>query len=159
MPCGRDSGGKSDGSSDDKSEFPSASLVAQRDRVAGGILPRRGAIASAPTPCCARWASSRARASPWPTRCFCGRRSTARSNAIAGSYVTARLAPDRPRLHALAGGAVGLALSIVGAVLTWNRGPDFGPHWYPLALVATALPCAWVGGMLRGRQLRSPSAR
>jgi hypothetical protein len=62
-------------------------------------------------------------------------------------------------LHALAGGAVGLALSMVGAGVTWNRGPDFGPHWYPLALVATALPCAWVGGKLRGRQLRSPSAR
>jgi hypothetical protein len=50
--------------------------------------------------------------------------------------------------HALAGGGVGLALSIVGAVTTWDRGPDFGPHWYPLALVATAMPCAWGGGRL-----------
>jgi len=52
----------------------------------------------------------------------------------------------------LVGGAVGLALSIVGAVTTWNRGPDFGPHWYPLALVATAMPCAWAGGRLAGRR-------
>jgi hypothetical protein len=68
--------------------------------------------------------------------------------AIAGSYVTARLAPNRPMQHALLGGAVGLVLATVGAVATWNRGPEFGPHWYPLALVATALPCAWAGGRL-----------
>ena len=65
--------------------------------------------------------------------------------------------PPRPVLRSvgallagfvLAGGVVGLALSIVGAVTTWDRGPDFGPHWYPLALVATAMPCAWAGGRL-----------
>jgi hypothetical protein len=70
--------------------------------------------------------------------------------AVAGSYVAARLAPDRPMLHALALGLLGLALSIVGAVATWNAGPGFGPHWYPLALVAIAIPCAWLGGKLHG---------
>jgi hypothetical protein len=74
--------------------------------------------------------------------------------AVLGSYITARLAPDRPLQHALAGGAVGLVLSTIGAVATWDRGPAFGPHWYPLALVATAMPCAWVGGRLRAMQLR-----
>ncbi len=74
--------------------------------------------------------------------------------AVAGSYVTARLAPHKPMQHALAGGAFGLALSIVGAVTTWDRGPEFGPHWYPLALVATAMPSAWAGGRLRALQLR-----
>ena len=34
--------------------------------------------------------------------------------AVAGSYVTARLAPDRPMGHALVGGLIGLALSIAG---------------------------------------------
>ena len=72
--------------------------------------------------------------------------------AIAGSYVTARLAPNRPMQHALLGGAVGLVLATVGAVATWNKGPEFGPHWYPLALVATALPCAWAGGRLYGSE-------
>ena len=75
--------------------------------------------------------------------------------AVAGSYIMARLAPDRPMQHALVGGVVGLALSIVGAVTTWNRVPSLGPHWYPLALIATALPCAWVGGRLRTMQLRT----
>jgi len=75
--------------------------------------------------------------------------------AIAGSYIAARLAPDRPMQHALVLGVVGLALSIAGTVGTWNAGPEFGPKWYPLALVATALPCAWVGGRLRAMQLRA----
>lgn len=74
--------------------------------------------------------------------------------AIAGSYLTARLAPRRPMAHALAGGAVGLVLSTAGAVATWNEGPAFGPHWYPLALVATAMPCAWVGGRLHAMSAR-----
>lgn len=72
---------------------------------------------------------------------------------VLGSYVTARMAPNRPMLHALSGGAIGLLLCIVGAVLTWNRGPEFGPHWYPLALVVLALPQAWLGGKLRLSQL------
>lgn len=50
---------------------------------------------------------------------------------IVGSYIIARLAPDRPMQHALVGGVVGLAVSIIGAAVTWNKGPAFGPHWYP----------------------------
>lgn len=73
--------------------------------------------------------------------------------AIAGSYIAARLAPDRPMKHALVLGFVGLALSIVGLVATWNAGPELGPRWYPIALVVTALPCAWLGGRLRDMQL------
>ena len=68
--------------------------------------------------------------------------------AVAGSYIAARLAPDRPMRHALVLGFIGLALSIVGLVATWNAGPELGPRWYPIALVVTALPCAWVGGKL-----------
>jgi hypothetical protein len=77
---------------------------------------------------------------------------------IVGSYIIARLAPNRPMLHALVGGVIGLIVSIVGAVATWNGGPAFGPHWYPIALIVTALPCAWVGGKLRVMQLR-PAAQ
>ncbi len=62
--------------------------------------------------------------------------------SVAGSYITARLAPDRPMQHALAGGVVGLAVSIAGAVATWNRVPTLGHHWYSLAIIALALPCA-----------------
>lgn len=77
---------------------------------------------------------------------------------IAAGYLTGRLAPAQPVQHALAGGLVGLVVSTVGAVVTWNRGPAFGPHWYPLALIVTALPCAWAGGTLRVVQLRAHPA-
>jgi hypothetical protein len=73
---------------------------------------------------------------------------------ILGSYVSARLAPNRPMWHAMIPGILGFVVSILGAAATWNRGASFGPRWYPLALVVTALPCAWVGGWMRERQLR-----
>jgi hypothetical protein len=65
---------------------------------------------------------------------------------IVSGYVIARLAPHHPMQHALTGGLVGLVVSIIGAAATWNRG--LGPHWYPLALIALALPPAWIGGKL-----------
>ena len=67
---------------------------------------------------------------------------------VAGGYIAARLAPDRPMQHALAFGLVGLAASIAGSVVAW----DLGPAWYSVALVASAMPCAWAGGRLRGMQ-------
>jgi hypothetical protein len=70
---------------------------------------------------------------------------------VVGSYVTAQFAPDRPVGHALVGGLIGVALSTLGAVVTWNK--DLGPHWYPLALIVTAMPTAWLGGKLRVMQL------
>lgn len=77
---------------------------------------------------------------------------------VLGSYVTARLAPYRPMLHAMVGGAIGFVLGVVGAAVTWNQGPAFGPHWYPLALIAVALPQSWLGGKLRENQLRTDQA-
>lgn len=72
---------------------------------------------------------------------------------VLGAYVAARLAPDRPMMHAVVLGMAGFVVSIVGAVVTWNKGPAFGPHWYPLALIVLALPTAWVGGKIREMQL------
>jgi hypothetical protein len=73
---------------------------------------------------------------------------------IAGSYLAARartLLADGARsparggwhrcVHTRRGGDVG------------NKGPGFGPHWYPLALVALGIPQSWVGGRLRELQL------
>lgn len=67
---------------------------------------------------------------------------------VIGSYITARLAPNRAMGHALVGGAIGLVLSIAGAAAIWNKGPALGPHWYPLALVVLALPQSWLGGKI-----------
>ena len=73
---------------------------------------------------------------------------------IAGCYIAARLAPDRPMFHALGLGVIGVVLATAGAVATWNAVPPLGPKWYPVVLIVTALPCAWVGGKLREMQLR-----
>jgi hypothetical protein len=73
--------------------------------------------------------------------------------SIFGSYIVARLAPSDPMKHALISGAIGVIASAAGAIATWNR--DLGPHWYPLALVVIALPCAWAGGKIRLMQLRA----
>lgn len=72
---------------------------------------------------------------------------------VLGSYVTARLAPRRPMKHALILGALGMAVSALGALASWNRGPAFGPHWYPVVLILLAIPSSWVGGWLRVSQL------
>jgi hypothetical protein len=70
---------------------------------------------------------------------------------VAGGYITARLAPNRPMGHALALGIVGLFAAVAGTLATWDKGPEFGPKWYPLALVVLAIPCTWLGGKLAPR--------
>lgn len=73
---------------------------------------------------------------------------------ILGSYITARLAPFRPMAHAMIFGFMGLVANILGTVSTWNKGPAFGPHWYPITLIVLALPTAWAGAQIRIAQLR-----
>jgi len=70
---------------------------------------------------------------------------------IAGGYLTARLAPDKPVKHAVVLGIIGFVLSLGGTVATWNLGPEFGPKWYPLLLMVIAIPTAWLGGKLVSR--------
>jgi hypothetical protein len=72
---------------------------------------------------------------------------------IAASYITAYLAPYRPIAHAMVSGAFGFAASLAGAIATWNAGPAYGPHWYPVALIVLALPQSWLGGWLRARRM------
>ena len=66
--------------------------------------------------------------------------------SIAGAWLTARLAPDQPMKHVMALGYVGVGLSLVGLVATWNLG--LGPRWYPIALVVLAIPQCWAGGQI-----------
>lgn len=64
--------------------------------------------------------------------------------SVFGCYLAARLAAHAPTLHAFLLGGIGFVLSAVGAIVCWDRGPEFGPHWYPLLLVASAFPAAWL---------------
>lgn len=66
--------------------------------------------------------------------------------AVLGSYIAAWFAPHAPMRHALILGVIGLVLSAAGAIATIPM--NLGPVWYPVALVLTALPCAWLGGVL-----------
>ena len=68
---------------------------------------------------------------------------------IFGSYLTARLAPHSPMRHAWILGFIGLLLGTAGAIATIPM--NLGPAWYPIAIVVTALPCAWLGGALHRR--------
>ena len=75
---------------------------------------------------------------------------------ILGSYVIARLAPNRPMGHSLLAGALGLVLSSLGAAAAWST--TVGQHWYPVVLALTALPTAWIGAKLWLMQLHSQTA-
>ena len=77
--------------------------------------------------------------------------------SIGTSYLIARLARSNPMKLVWIAGVIGLVANAAGAVATWNKGPAFGPHWYPVALVVTALPCAWLGGKLHLMQLATRS--
>jgi hypothetical protein len=68
--------------------------------------------------------------------------------AVLGFAIAARLAPRRPLLHVgIVGGigAAGGALGVVAAATT-----NLGPLWYPVAVLAMTLPCAWLGGVVLG---------
>jgi hypothetical protein len=72
--------------------------------------------------------------------------------AVFGSYLAARFAPAKPMQHAMTLGGIGLVLSVLGAIGAAQV--DLGPLWYPIALVLTTLPCAWLGGYLFRKQSR-----
>ena len=67
---------------------------------------------------------------------------------VLGGYVAARLAPSKSLKHALVLGSIGSVLALAGMLATLGRGPEFGPLWYPLALVVTALPACWLGARI-----------
>lgn len=68
---------------------------------------------------------------------------------IAGGYITAKLAPSRPVLHAVILGGIGLVMSTAAAVVTIPL--DWAPAWYPILLAISSLPSVWFGGWLAAR--------
>ncbi len=67
--------------------------------------------------------------------------------AVAGGYFTARLAPHKPMKHAWVLGGIGVVLASAGTIAMWG----VGPAWYPLALIAIAIPCTLAGARLHRR--------
>lgn len=66
---------------------------------------------------------------------------------VAGGYITAALAPDRPMLYVIILGIIGVVAGTFGAIVTIPMG--IAPIWYPIALIVLALPCVGLGGKLR----------
>ncbi len=78
--------------------------------------------------------------------------------AIAGGYVTARLAPARPMAHAFVLGVLMALLALLTAymVATTPPSPEYvnQPGWYYPALAVTVLPSILLGAGLYARQTR-----
>jgi hypothetical protein len=72
---------------------------------------------------------------------------------VLGAYIAARFAPSKPMLHALILGGIELALTAGVAyflmVLSPFRFVEVDWYWY--SWIITALPCAWLGGILHQR--------
>ena len=58
--------------------------------------------------------------------------------SVAGFYLTATLAPNRPMRHAVILGIIGTVFAALGAMANWDK----SANWYPVLLVLVTLPCA-----------------
>jgi peptidoglycan/LPS O-acetylase OafA/YrhL len=68
---------------------------------------------------------------------------------VAGGYVTARLAPDRPMRHAWILAGIGLAAGLAGGVAYYAMAEgELGPAWYAISIPLEAVPCVWFGAWL-----------
>ncbi|MGO4212103.1 hypothetical protein AB4Y89_00785 [Terriglobus sp. 2YAB30_2] len=71
---------------------------------------------------------------------------------VAGGFVTARMAPDRPMRHAWILAWIGLAAGLAGVVAYYViGGAQLGPAWYPVSIAVESIPCVWFGGRLATR--------
>ena len=83
---------------------------------------------------------------------------------IAGGYVTAHLAPDRPMRHAWILAWIGLVAGCLGVVAFYTIGEGkLGPAWYAISIPLEAIPCVFLGGRLatlrRNHSVSASSAR
>lgn len=70
--------------------------------------------------------------------------------AMAGGWVTARLAARRPLLHVSVLAAVVVGLGVVTITSEARAGQ---PAWYPFAIVALGAAGAFLGGLIRARKV------
>ena len=68
---------------------------------------------------------------------------------VAGGYITARLAPDRPMRHASILAGIGLVAGLAGVVAYYViGGGELGPAWYAISIPVEAIPCVLLGAKL-----------
>jgi hypothetical protein len=72
---------------------------------------------------------------------------------VLGGYLTARLAPKAPLVHAAVLMALGLLGGLAGLAVAVAH-PELGPLWYAASIPASAIPCiglgAWLASKARG---------
>ena len=69
---------------------------------------------------------------------------------VLSSYLTAALAPNRPVTHALALGAIVFLFALGGLISSWHR----APAWFNFGFLVVVFASAWLGGVIRARQLQ-----
>lgn len=69
---------------------------------------------------------------------------------IFAAYITAMIAKERAKTAIYFTGILGTVLWSAGAIFAW----DFGPAWYHLVGIASALPLAILGWKLHERRAR-----
>ena len=72
--------------------------------------------------------------------------------AIAGGWITAKLAKSRPVFLAVVLGIIGTIVGLAGLAAAWMMRPNLGQMCNPALLVVTAIPCTWLGARLAGRR-------
>jgi len=68
--------------------------------------------------------------------------------ALAGGYVAAALAPNRPMRHVLILAIFGFAFGGLGSLANADKSTA-ATAWYPIALVILSVPAVWLGGKLK----------
>jgi hypothetical protein len=71
---------------------------------------------------------------------------------LVGCYLTARLAPASPMMHALILGVLGVVVTTVINLQLWGH----VPAWWSITNVLIVIPLAWTAGRLRENELASP---
>lgn len=73
---------------------------------------------------------------------------------VVGAFITARLAPARPAMHAAFLAAIGFVAGAAGLVVYFMRGGgQLGPIWYAIAIPLEAFPCVYLGAQLAMRKM------
>ncbi len=70
--------------------------------------------------------------------------------AVAGGYITAKLAPHQPMRHVIILGVIGLVLATLGSIANWDKSTA-STAWYPILLIILTLPSVWLGGKFKNR--------
>ncbi len=69
--------------------------------------------------------------------------------AVAGGYVTATLAPDKPVRHAIILATIGTVFGTLGTMANWDKAVATSGIWYPIVLLISSPIFIWLGGKLK----------